>query len=94
MTDQHDENILHVAVRHHQLDILKWALQKRVSVNAQNLMGDTPLLVAIQNHDSTAAQLLLIMGASPLIANDYGNNIFHFSLFFRMGNACMHSITP
>lgn len=44
----------------------------KADTNAQNRLGETPLLRAVQNRDSATAKLLIDAGASPDIADNSG----------------------
>ncbi len=65
---------LHFAVGHGNTKIGKILLDKNALINAQDIDGDTPLHIAVENEDIPFIELLLERGASQKIRNNEKNN--------------------
>ncbi len=60
ITDKDGNNILHLAIRKGKRDIIDWILtNKKINVNSQNSLGNTPLIEAVINNDDITVSNLL-----------------------------------
>jgi ankyrin repeat protein len=65
-----NESILHLAAERGSLDILKFGIAEKLSVNARTrFYQETPLHLAVQENQADAVKLLLDSGADPKIEN-------------------------
>lgn len=66
LVQKHDDNgmtLLHFAAREGANEIIEWLLQKKANINAQNLIGETPLDLAILYGFEKTTRLLKQRGA-------------------------------
>ncbi len=73
---------VHLACEVGDPEIIKLVLKKvdRAAVNATDRLGNTPLMVAVENGKRKAAELLLKAGAQTSSANAAGNTVLHLPL--------------
>jgi ankyrin repeat protein len=67
--DQNKNQAIHVAASNGFADIVKKLLDKKVDINAQDNLGNTPLLIAVRHDDAKLARLLLQNKASYSLQN-------------------------
>merc|ERR1740123_2743782 len=66
----HGNTLLHMAVFQHDLLLIQDLLQHGTEIDAQNMDGDTALIIASRLDDRDAVNLLLECGANTHIANN------------------------
>lgn len=65
--DFQEQSALHLAARLGKVDILEFLIkEERLDVNAPDILGKTPLYLAISHQQVEAVSCLLLAGASPL----------------------------
>lgn len=70
LIDEYNQNLLHIAVKCKNYNLVKHLLSKQIDKNKRNLFGETPFDIAIKNHDIKMMEILL--GNENLkIDNDY-----------------------
>ena len=76
------ETPLHLACNFELYDVIKILLIKKADVNATDYDNElTPILYAITLNRIDIIKLLLEFHADPNIADQYGNNAFHYSIY-------------
>ena len=68
--------------RHKKVAEIKNALANGADVNIQDVVGNTPLIVACQNGHSSLCQYFMEHGADPNLGNKKGNTALHFCFAF------------
>jgi ankyrin repeat protein len=67
--DQNMNQAIHVAASNGYADIVKKLLDKKVDINAQDNLGNTPLLIAVRHDDAKVTRLLLQNNADYRLQN-------------------------
>lgn len=81
-----EENYLHQIVKHRfnnektALDYLRFFIYLGLDTNAQNIVRETPLIVAINNNRNCFVEMLLQNGANPNEVNQKGNSAFYYAI--------------
>lgn len=70
--DASGRTALHHAVAGNHKHAVEWLIDRKASLDIQNLSGDTPLMVAAANINLSMAQLLLRRGAKCIMAFNKG----------------------
>lgn len=74
ITDRAGRSILHYAAAYGLDRIVEYLISKRADVNLQDKQALSPLGIALQNHHSQTAMILLKHGANPNLHDKWGNN--------------------
>ena len=77
------QSTLHVAVRANCLDIVHLLLKAGANLNSKNLVGITPLMLAIQLGNVSIADVLVSAGASLTESDFGGRSALHFAYLNR-----------
>uniref|UniRef100_H3CAH8 Nuclear factor kappa B subunit 1 n=1 Tax=Tetraodon nigroviridis TaxID=99883 RepID=H3CAH8_TETNG len=83
--DEDGDSVLHLAVLHHQQEVLKSLVQVlsllpgQDVLNARNHLYQTPLHLAVLTQQREAVQALLLAGADPTLADRHGNTPLHLA---------------
>ncbi|RYX82548.1 hypothetical protein EON83_19155 [bacterium] len=88
--DIRGETVLFNAVRAQKVDAVQALLARGADVNAQNILGETPLNVLATlrtpyGHEAELIPMLLDAGANPNIANSRGDLPLHVALRHKVG---------
>ncbi|XP_048238696.1 ankyrin repeat domain-containing protein 50-like [Haliotis rufescens] len=77
----HQENILHLACRGSNVEIVKYILSQNIvdDINSRSVYGKTPLMIAAVNQNKEAFDLLVKKGADLTLVEDNGENILHYA---------------
>lgn len=78
--ESHKKLLLHTAVRHHQIEVLKYLLQESLDPNETNTAEQTPLHFAAKTGDSEMVQLLLEHNASADAVDELGETPLHIAV--------------
>lgn len=71
--DSEQDTPLHLAAFHNKIDVVKVLLaQRNVNVNARNVAGQTPLILAARAGHQEVVRLLLLAGADRKIVDSRG----------------------
>ncbi|KAI8817366.1 kinase-like domain-containing protein [Fimicolochytrium jonesii] len=82
--DQQENTVLHVASKAGKPAVVDWCLrQSNVDLNALNVAGDTPLILASALGALDIVKKLVAKGAEVNQANDHGNTALHYACFWR-----------
>ena len=81
-TDIAGGNILHIAAKQGNKDIIKQQIAKGADINAKNKDGNTPLHLAIQQDKKDVVELLIPRGSDIHSTNNYGNTPLHFAAHY------------
>ncbi|XP_071094924.1 putative ankyrin repeat protein RF_0381 [Haliotis cracherodii] len=75
------ENILHLAFRVLNMDIVKYIVTQNIvdDINTRTKNEETPLMIAAISQNKEAFDLLLQKGASRALVDKYDNTILHFA---------------
>lgn len=79
ITNSSGENLLHIAARTNNADLLRYLLTERLPVNQQDVTGDTPIMKASLFGDIHSVRILKKSGANYKLTNTDGQNIFHIA---------------
>jgi integrin-linked kinase len=86
--DLNHNNILHIACFHGHQSLFSYAMSK-TDINAENLGGDTPLIIAAKQSNMDFAKRLITAGADGISINtvnkpnNHGNTPLHYACFWR-----------
>ena len=72
-------SLLYEAAEQGDIDVVKKLLSKNIEVNAQNVLGWTPLLIAVAEQHEKIVKVLLDHGANPNQSNLKGRNPIMFA---------------
>ncbi|XP_046375434.2 ankyrin repeat and KH domain-containing protein mask-like [Haliotis rufescens] len=77
------ENILHLACRGFNMDIVKYIVTQNIvdDINTRTKNEETPLMIAAMSQNKEAFDLLLQKGASLALVDKYDNTILHSASF-------------
>lgn len=81
-----EENLIHQTVKKYTrnsalfLTYLQFLVDEGVDINATNIIGETPLFLAIKEHRNDYLPFLLENGADAMIPNKNGDTIFHLAI--------------
>ena len=70
LLDESQQNLLHIAVRTKNLELVKFLMNKKINKQKLNMFGETALDIAIKNHDKKMIEVLLYVEA-PIIMPYY-----------------------
>ncbi|KAI8615504.1 kinase-like domain-containing protein [Chytriomyces sp. MP71] len=88
--DLQDNNALHIACREGHVEVIDWALARHIDVNARNIVGDTPLIIAANcGHKDAVVRLLQESSCQINAPNDHGNTPLHY-VCYRRHTAILH----
>jgi integrin-linked kinase len=59
-----------------------------MNVNLFNLVGDTPLIIAVKRHNVEFVAKLLAAGANVNASNLHGNSPLHYACYWRSAEIC------
>ncbi|EMN81502.1 ankyrin repeat protein [Leptospira interrogans serovar Grippotyphosa str. UI 12764] len=72
--------LLHEACRREGLDIIEYLVSKGLDVNAQDVTGVTPLMIAAAAGSSEGVQYLLSKGADPFAKDKSGKTLLYYTM--------------
>lgn len=77
-----EETALHLATRSNRLDVVEFILQHRspLDINARNIIGATPLHLAVGGNNTDIARVLAKYGADTNARNDDGISVLYSAL--------------
>ena len=83
LDEKTNENALHKIIETSlpildKLNVIKYLITKKIFINVQNKIGDTPLAIAIKNGEKDIVLELINNGADANIANKLGVSPFHY----------------
>ncbi|XP_067648871.1 ankyrin repeat domain-containing protein 50-like [Haliotis asinina] len=78
--DDNGDNVLHLACKGGQMDVVKYLLsQASVDINTRGKGALTPLMVAVTYGHNDVFKFLMRNGANASQVDDYGNNVLHLA---------------
>ena len=64
-------------------DIVLWAIDQNADINCMALNGNTPIILSVIYNNLDLMGLLVMNGAKLNLANDYGNTLMHYAIFYK-----------
>ncbi|XP_067685980.1 putative ankyrin repeat protein RF_0381 [Haliotis asinina] len=92
--DDDHENVLHIACRDGNTEILKYILKQNVlDINSKQEDGMTPLLLAAALAEKEVVEILVAKGADPTAIDDDGDGILHLAVLLPISDiSCLKYI--
>ena len=59
LADDYKQNLLHIAVKNYHYEFAKFLIKKKIDKSKKNIFNETPLDIAIKNHDTKMIEILL-----------------------------------
>ena len=79
--DKSKRTPLHLAVSHEKPEIVSWLISQKAVVNAQNIIGKTPLHVAALRKNKKIAELLAQAGGNVRALDKRNNSLLHYAFY-------------
>ncbi|KAI8912831.1 kinase-like domain-containing protein [Gorgonomyces haynaldii] len=81
--DLHQNTLIHIAFTNGHEQLLDFCFEKKLDVDASNVGGDTPLIIACKRGFVSIAKRLLDAGADINRGNGHGNTALHYACYWR-----------
>lgn len=88
-TDSSGNTALHYCAQYGNHTIAKYLLDNNCNINAQDLMGYTPLMDALRGQHERVIEILLEYGADVLLMNNEGKSTLQFFFERRAQKSCI-----
>ncbi|KAJ3302006.1 hypothetical protein HDV03_005482 [Kappamyces sp. JEL0829] len=88
--DLKQNSILHLALEIGAGEIIEYAINLGVNVNAANIAGDSPLMVATRKGNLESVKQLIVAGSKVNHSNKHGNTALHYACFWRMNEIALY----